>query len=390
MTKRVRELDVAALRAAEFPWMDEGHSVYLNAASTGPTPQRTVRALQEFAARRAQPHTITVEEQFAPLVRSRALAAELIGARQDEIAVAIDTSYGINLAARALPMEPGDIVVTSDREFPANVYPWMALERERGVRLRLVPCRDGLPDEDALIAALDEPGVRVLTISWVSFATGARVNLERLGQACRERGIYFVVDAIQGIGAATLDVRRAQVDILACGAQKWLLSPWGTGFVYVRRELVEQLRPPMVSWLAVTRSADFNRLLDYDLTYHSDARRFELLTIGFQDFVGMVESLSLLEELGAGAIEQHVRNCADRLVEWAQRAPGIQLVTPDDPELRAGIVVIRPRDPIAAYDRLASAGVACSLREGTVRLAPHCYTTDADLERAMEAVEAAG
>lgn len=378
-------IHVSQLRREEFPWMDDG-AVYLNAASTGPTPLRTVRALQEFTARRAEPHTISLEEQFEPLVRSRALAAQLIGAEPSEIAVAIDTSYGINVAARALPLREGDVVVTSDREFPANVYPWMALEQERGVKLRMVPCRDGLPDEDALVAALDEPGVRVLTISWVSFATGARVDLERLGRACRERGIFFVVDAIQGVGAATMDVAKASVDILACGAQKWLLSPWGTGFLYVRRDLIEGLRPPMVSWLAVKRSADFNRLLDYDLSYHDDARRFELLTIGFQDFVGMAESLALLHELGLSRVERWIRDRATRLMELVKEVPGVRLITPEDPDRRAGIVVFEPRDPLDAYKRLRAAGVTCSLREGTVRLAPHCYTTDEDLERAVEAI----
>ena len=373
-------LDVAGLRACEFAWMDHARGAYLNAASTGPLPARAVAALHEFNERRAMPASIPVPEIFGILSRSRELAARMVGAVPEEIAVAVDTSYGINVAARSLPLEPGDVIVTSDREFPANVYPWMAVQRDRGAQFRLVPCNGLLPDEDALIAALDEPRVRVLAISWVSFASGAMVDLDRLGRACRERGIRFVVDAIQGLGAATLDVSRTPIDILACGAQKWLLSPWGSGFLYVRRELIDTMEPQMVSWLAVKQSADFNRLLEYDLTWHDDARRFELLTTGYQDLVGMNESLSLFLELGVDAVAARVRECADRLVSGLVDRDDLQLVTPADPARRAGIVVFAPKDTDGVCRRLDDGGVSYSLREGTVRLAPHVYTSDAELD----------
>ena len=119
----------------------------------------------------------------------------------------VNTSYGLNLAARALPFERGDVVITSDREYPSNIYPWMELEAARGVKLERVPCAGVLPDEEAILAALDKPRVRALVLSWVSFATGYRIDVARIGRACRERGIWFVVDAIQGVGAAPLDVR---------------------------------------------------------------------------------------------------------------------------------------------------------------------------------------
>ncbi len=375
-----------ALRAREFAWMNRGDVTYLNAASTGPMPASAVAAVNAFTAKRAEPHTITFEEQFGVLDEARARCARLIGANVDEIAVAVNTSYGINLAARALPLVAGDVVVTSDREFPANVYPWMALAGERGVRLHLVPCRDGLPDEDALVAALDLPGVRVLAISWVSFATGARVDLQRLGTACRERGIYFVVDAIQGVGAAELDLATTPVDILACGAQKWLLSPWGTGFVYVRRGLIDRLTPDVVGWLAVRGSSDFERLLDYDLTYHADARRFEQLTGPFQEYAGVNASLALLEEIGALRVSSHIQRCTGRIIAWAASRADVRLVTPAEPERRAGIVALEPPDAAASAARLAAAGIVHVVREGRVRLAPHVYTTDADIDRALEAL----
>lgn len=277
-------IDLAALRAAEWPWTARGGVTYLNHASTGPIPARTLGAQQEFGGRRAQPWRISYDDQFGTLHRVRDLCASLVGATADEIALMVNTTYGLNVAARCLPLVSGDVIVSSDREFPANVYPWMALERARGVTFRRVPCRDRLADEEALLAALDQPRVRVLTVSWVSFETGLRLDLARLGAACRDRGIYFVVDGMQGIGAAPIDVRACHIDMLACGGQKWLLSPWGTGFVYVRRELVRQLEPQAVGWMSTRASEDFTRLCDYDLTYFDDARRFEVITLPFQDF----------------------------------------------------------------------------------------------------------
>jgi selenocysteine lyase/cysteine desulfurase len=374
------------LRAREFPWTLRNDVTFLNHASTGPLPQRALDALTTWGALRAEPWRITLEQQFGVLVRGREHCARLIGASPDEIAMMVNTTYGINFAARSLPMAPGEIVVTSEREFPANIYPWMALERSRGVRLHLVPCRDRLADEEALLKAIDQPGVRVLTVSWVSFETGKRLDLMRLGTACRERGIFFVVDAIQGVGAAPLDVKACHIDILANGAQKWLLSPWGTGFVYVRKELITQLEPCDTGWLSVPASLDFTHFLDYKLEFFDDARRFEVITLPFPDFAGMNGALEVLFEMGMDRVHALVRARADQIVTWALRRRDVRLVTPADPEARAGIVAVIPPDPVGTSHRLLAAGVAHSLREGAIRLSPHFYTSEVEVERALQLI----
>lgn len=374
--------DVDALRAREFPWAVRGDAIYLNNASTGPLPSRTVAAVGAFTAMRAEPHRIPDELQFATVRRSRELVAQLIGASPAEIALMVNTTYGINLAARALPLAAGDIVLTYDREFPANVYPWMALS-ERGVRFEMIPCDGKLSDEEALLRAMDRPGVRAVTVSWVSFATGYRTNLAAIGRVCRDRGLFFIVDAIQGLGAATIDVHACNIDVLACGGQKWLLSPWGTGFAYVREALVRQLEPSVVGWLAMRSSEDFTRLVDYEFRYHDDARRFEVFTLPFQDFAGLNASLELLLELGPAAVAAHVERCVSLAVSWAESRDNVTLITPADRVRRAGIVSIAPRDPAAASARLARAGVAHALREGGIRLSPHCYNTADEMRRAL-------
>jgi selenocysteine lyase/cysteine desulfurase len=378
-------LDVEDLRRREFPWTSG--TVYLNNASTGPLPARTVQALRDFNDRRARPHLISDDDELAIMRRAREQAARVIGASVSEIALQVNTSYGINLAARALPLRAGDVVIAPDREFPANVYPWMALA-EKGVRFEMVPCVDHLPDEDAILRALDAPAVRALTVSWVSFATGYRVDLARLGRACRERGIYFVVDAIQGVGCTTIDVHALAIDILACGGQKYLLSPWGSAFVYVREELVRELRPSAVGWMSVRGSDDFSRVVDYDFTYHDDARRFEVVTLPYQDLVGFSESVALLLELGIPAVETHVNHLVDHAIEWCRGRDDVRLVTPPRPTARAGIVALAPRDAARASARLTRAGVVHSVREGTVRLAPHVYNTLDEVQLALDAIAA--
>src|SRR6185312_493069 len=298
--------DVAALRRAEFPWADTGETIFLNHASTGPLPQRTVRALEEWAHLRANPHRISHDLQFDSLAKARANVARLIGADVSEIALATNTTYGLNLAAFSLPLKEGDVVITPDGEFPANVYPWMQLAKRRGVEYRRLKCDEQVLDVERLARELEDESVRAVSVSWVQFATGARVDLWALGALCRDRGVYFVVDAIQGLGPLTLDTSKLHIDILACGAQKWLLSPWGAGFVYVRRGLIEQLEPHDVSWMAVRGADDFSRLVDYELEWRDNARKFEFVTVPFQDLAGMIASLELFQELGLEAVSRHV------------------------------------------------------------------------------------
>ena len=269
--------DVDSLRQREFPWAARGDRIYLDHAATGPLPQRARDVQAEANRNRAELWRVPFEYFWDGVVQGREYAARLLNASSEEIAITTNTSQGVNLAARALPFTPGDVVVSSAGEFPANIYPWMALEKAKGVCLELVPMKDRLPDEDGLIAALDGPHVRALTVSWVSFASGAKLDLARLGAACKARGIWFVVDAIQGLGPATLDVKACQIDILASGAQKWLLSPWGTGFTYVRQELVHELAPQPVSWMGVRGSDDFARFKERWHHYQPPDWRYDVV-----------------------------------------------------------------------------------------------------------------
>jgi cysteine desulfurase/selenocysteine lyase len=375
--------DLAELRRTEFPWTTE--TIYLNNASIGPLPERTRLTLEAFNRKRAAPFQLPDRDIIAIMAESRRLAAELLGVDADEIALAINTGYGLSLAARALPLRSGDIVLASDREFPANVYPWMLL-KDIGVTLELAPTTaEGWPDEAYLLDRLSDPRVRVLAVSLVQFSNGYAVDLARLSAATRASGTYLVVDAIQSVGQIPIDLRATPVDVLACGAQKWLLSPWGSGFVYVRRELIRQLRPAVTGWMAFEGTDDFSRLTQYNDTLRGDARRFELITLPYQDFAGMNASLGLLLGLGIGRIRRHLKALHAPVLDWAARS-GAQIVSPTD-EHGSGIVCVAPEDVGGAFRALKAGHIVASLREGAIRLSPHAYNTLDEMERVVEALE---
>jgi len=379
-----RTYDVEALRAAEFPWTSS--TIYLNHASIGPLPERTRKVLDEFNRRRGMPYLLPDREMFGILIESRRLAAALIGAHPEEIGLTVNTGFGLGLAARALPFKPGDVVLVSDREFPANVYPWMRLE-DRGVTMELLPTTAaGWPDEERLLERLRDPRVRCVAVSQVQFSSGYAVDLARLSAATRETGAWLVVDAIQGIGQLPLDVGRVEVDVLSCGGQKWLLSPWGTGFVYVRRELIASFDPAITGWLAFENTDDLTRLTSYDPTLRADARRFELMTLPYQDFAGFNPSVGLLLELGIERIAGHLRGLHRPVLDWADRA-GVPVTSPRDAR-GSGILCVAPDRVAEAHRRLKAERIICSLREGSIRLSPHCYTTLAEMERVAEVLGA--
>jgi len=387
MTDAIAPATLAALRAAEFPWTDAGRprTLFLNNAATGPLPARTVALIDDWTHRRSKPWTITDQETIFPtLRRARESCARLLGASASEIALTPNTSYGLSLAAQALPLHDGDSIVASADEFPTVVASWRTTQPARRLAVHLVPTRDGWPDEDALISELDRTGAKALAVSWVGYASGYRLDLVRLGTACRDRNVFFVVDAMQGLGAVDLDVQRTYIDVLACGGFKWLLAPWGAGLTYIRRELIQRMNPPALGWLFSPRQEDYNAGLLFDAPFYDDARRFEVMTLPSQDMAGLGCSVDLLLDVGLSRIETHITRLADRVVSWAQSRADVRLVTPADPARRAAIVSITMPDAADISKGLRAMGVIHSLRKGALRISPHFYNTPDEVDEAME------
>ncbi len=378
--------DVDALRRTEFPWALR-RVIYLNSASVGPYPERTRRALEAFNARRCQPEQLPDEELSEIEGRTRRLCARLIGADSAEIALGFNTSFGVNLAATALGLKPGDRIVLLDGDFPANVYPWLNLER-RGLDVEFIR-RDarGLPNEEGALERLERGDVRLFATSAVGFCTGYRLDLGAISRVCRSHGTYLVIDGIQALGVLPLDVRQVPVDILACGGQKWLLGPWGTGFAYIRRGLIDELDPVTVGWLGFKSSLDFHSLLSYNLDPLEGARRFELGTLGSGDFDALNNSLSLLLELGICDIFAHVRAVQKPLVDWIGARSDVEWVSDPAPERRSGIIAFRTAAPAELCTRLQEAGIKVALREGAVRVSTHAYNTAEEIEQLIGVAE---
>jgi len=368
------------LRETEFPWTAD--TIYFNNAGIGPIPERTRAVLEQLNALKTVPHDIDVPRLFKRLAETRRTIAQLLNAETEEIGLTTSTTLGLNVAAQAMPVEPGDIVLVSDKEFPANVYPWKQLE-SRGVIVELAPTQsDGRPDEDYLCERVSDPRVRVLAISLVQFSNGHKANIDRLGKACRSGDCFFVVDGIQGIGQVAFDVKATPVDLLACGGQKWLLSPFGSGFLYVRQELLEKLEPTFVGWLAFEGTDDFSRLTEYEYRLRADARRFEVNTLPFQDLIAMGESVKMLLDFGVESIEKWLREVRRPLLE-AVESGLLRAVSPLEEEHSSGIVCVMPTRLAECQDRLASERVFVALREGALRLSPHCYNTPGEMEKAV-------
>ncbi len=393
MPSTTSSYDVPALRAREFPALAE--AIFLNAASFTPLPRRTLAAIDDFTDRRVHLRRFGDSDIPDAHARARVAAARLVGAQPEEIALGPNTQIGLNLAAgfvfqqfMARKNTAGRRrVVVSHGEFPANVYPWLVLERV-GATVELVPTDAlGRPREEALLEALAQPDVAVLALSAVQFATGWRADLARFGREARARGILFVVDGIQQLGAVPLDVRAAGIDILSSGGQKWLCGPWGSGFTYVRRELVPELEPLFPGWLSFTTSLDFNRLVEYGRELLPDGRRYEMATVPAQDAIGMAVSVELMLELGIAAIWRQIRAVQQPVLDWVAGREDVVLVSDVADAHRSGILCFRPPRVQEVYGRLRDAGVYGSLREGAIRLSPHFYNTASEMERVVEVLE---
>jgi cysteine desulfurase/selenocysteine lyase len=379
---------VDALRKKEFSFEARGEAIHVDHASIGPIPQRTQDAVAAYNEKRASMYKMRADDFFPVLDRARETVAKLINADAREIALTPNTSWGVNLAAYALPLGKADIVLGSEGEFPANVYPWMAAAKARGFTFELVPTIDGLCDEETILRRVaTDARVKAVALSWVSFWSGARIDLAAIGAACRARGVFFAVDSIQGLGALALDVRKVHIDILSNGAQKWLCSPWGSSFAYVRSGLLETLTPPAAGWLSQASAGDFARFLDYDPAWRADAQRFEVGSIPIQDVLGMDVSVGLLLELGTAAIESHVRAITAPLIKWAGSRKDVKLFTPVDDARRAGIVAFATADVDGDSRLLREAGVVHAVREGAIRIAPHFHNSAADISRVIELLD---
>jgi selenocysteine lyase/cysteine desulfurase len=307
----------------------------------------------------------------------RAVLAGLLGASLDEIALAHNTSEGIGFVAEGYPWQSGDNVVTLADEFPSNQYPWLNLA-SRGVEVRRVATVEGRLDFDRLAAAIDGR-TRILSVSWVSYSSGWRNDLDRLAELAHGRGALFFVDAIQGLGVVPLDVRRTPIDFLAADGHKWMMGPEGAGVFFLRREHLDRLRPLGVGWNSVRRAHDFDHI---ELTFRPAASRYEGGSQNMVGAIGLLASLKVLGQYGSEAICRRVFQITDLACERLSQL-GATIRSDRSDAHKSGIVIFNLPgcDSIELRKRCLAEGIVLSCRGGGLRIAPHAYNNADDIER---------
>lgn len=355
------------------------HSIYLNHAAVSPPPQSTIDAV-ELQLRDVSHHgSVNFRDWLAAKERARKLAAKMIGARPEQFAFTRNTSDGLSTVANGFHWKAGDNIVTFRREFPSNVYPWLRLQQTLGVEVRFCEERAGRIDLAELIGLIDAQ-TRIIAISQVQFASGFRADLERLGQAARRHDALLVVDVIQSMGVIPIDVDAELIDVAAGACHKWLLTPEGIGFLYLSDRARERIDPTLVGWISVPDPEDY---FNHDQGWNEGALAWETGTGPAALLFGLETSLKLLESLGIEKIEKYLAELTDYLCD---RLPaGFEMVSSRSASEKSQIVAIRHEreTPMSLYARLKAARIVTAPRGDSLRIAPHCYNTQAEIDELL-------
>jgi selenocysteine lyase/cysteine desulfurase len=372
-------MDVSALRT-EMRVTDRW--VYFDHAAIAPITSRAQLAMNDWASDIAQNGEINEPNWNRSMEEVRAQAGRLLDADPLDIAFIKNTSEGIGIVAEGFPWNPGDNVVSSAEEYPANIYPWLNLAH-RGVEVRRVASRGPCVGLDDLRSAMDGR-TRLITLSMVEYSSGFRNDLEAIGALCRQRGSYLFVDAIQGLGVLPLSVRQTPIDFLSADGHKWLLGPPGAGLLYVRRELIDMLHPVGIGWNSVVNSRDFSRI-DFRLKPH--AGRWESGALNAGAIMGLGASLGLLLEMEIERIADRVLELTDYLCDRASSA-GLGVFSSRRGHDKSGIVSLTAGavEPRQIVRQCRQEGIVINHRAGRLRVSPHCYNTREEIDRFLAVV----
>jgi selenocysteine lyase/cysteine desulfurase len=362
---------------------------YFDHAAVAPISQPAADAIDKWLSDAVEVGNPKWLEWVKGVEAMRANAASMIGAHTDEIALVANTTAGITLVAEGLDWRDGDNVVTLADEFPSNVYPWFNLA-DRGVETRRVPTMaSGELDLNRLAEAVDDR-TRIVTVSWVGFATGYRHDVRAISQIAHERGALFFLDAIQGLGAFPIDVNEFGVDFLAADGHKWLLGPEGAGIAYIRREHLEKLRPFGSGWHSVVPGQDYTHI---ELNLRKTAARYEGGSQNNAGMLGLGGSLQLLTEMGpesvAAAILDITDRACERLTEIGANIVSDRRLDHRNGEQRSGIVAFElpgRGNSLAIKRYCTQQNVVFGVRAGRLRISPHAYNNEEDLDRLVEAL----
>ena len=371
MNEKIRSLFPATLKYT-----------YLNSAAISPMPKITADAVYRQLLDVSENGSAHYADWIAVKQTTRALVAEMLKVEAEQVAFMRNTSDGFATVANGMKWQKGDNIVTFAKEFPANFYAWRRIRDVFGVELRLCPERDGRIDTDEFIDLIDA-NTRLVSISAVQFASGFRADLERIGAAARKVNALFAVDIIQGFGAMPFDLPAQFVDVAAGASHKWLCAPEGCGILYLSERARERIEPTLVGWISVEDAWNFD---DYEQQFKPNALAWETGTGGISLFYGLEQSLKLLREAGAENIEKYLENLTDYMCEHLA-AKNYEIVSSRAAGEKSQIVCVRHRGGLTSNEiakRLESEKIIVSPRGDRVRIAPHFFNNEDDIERLIE------
>jgi selenocysteine lyase/cysteine desulfurase len=357
------------------------NKVFLNHAAQSPLPKPVADAVRRFADDFSNFGGTSIEWNDG----GKPFFAKLIGAKPDEIAFVENTSVGLNIAANVLNYPHGSKIVTTDLEYPSVVYPW--LRKSLGVKVHYVKNVDGKILLDDVEKAVDDKTVAV-AVSHVEYVNGFRHDLRALSEVAHKHGAYLIVDAIQSAGAMQIDVKKDDVDFLTTACYKWLLSPPGAGYLYVKKELIEKFEPPFVGWASVKQEV-FDTIDFWDiwnLRLSETASRFEVGSPSFISLTGATEALKILLNVGIENIQKRILKLTDHLIE-SVKSLGLKLQTPEEPQYRSGVVNFKIDKPKETAESLNRKGIIVSARAHGLRVSPHFYNTEEEIDKFMEEIK---
>ncbi len=369
-------------------WFEIEDATYLNLAGQSPMPKVAHRAVQTAIEWKKFPHHITDSAYFEVPNRIRASIAQLIAAKPEEIALTTGASTGMSAVAYGLAWKLGDEILTAKGEFPLQYATWKPMEAREGIVLKIVAPRDRFITADDLIAAMT-PKTRMVSVSLVRFDNGVLLDAARIAAACHAQGALLLLDVSQYCGGMPLDVAKLGADFLVCAGYKWLLSPYGTGFFWAKIEHIDNMRPGPFYWAAAEGAENFHALAFENPKLTRGARRWDMAeTSNYFNFAAMDASLQFVLQLGPATVEAHNRNLIDLLFE---RLPKDRCVptSPLDSTQRGPYGCFAARSPektAELYHKLVEEKIITSLREGNIRVSPHLYNTERDIDRLISAI----
>ncbi len=350
--------------------------IYLNHAGVAPLAKPAAEAMKRLADDAWLFGSLHYDQWLETYEGLRAAAARLLNATRDEIAIVKNTSEGIATVAMGLDWRPGDRVVAFQEEFPANFFPWKRLEA-KGIQVVWRSINDPLDQIDAACR-----GARLLAVSFVQYLSGYRADLEAIGEICHRRRCLYLVDAIQGLGAFPVDVRKARIHFLAADGHKWLLGPEGCGILYIQKDLLDSVEPVEFGW---TNVAHYNDYASRDMALRPDAGRYECGTLNTIGCYGLRAAIEYLLGVGVERVAALVQARGDQIVAGAA-GKGYEVLGTRTPATGAGIVSFRKSaiDSRLIVRNLKDKGIVAAPRQGWVRASPHFYITAEEIARLIE------